>query len=136
MDISHIDHIVLTVKNIEETVRFYRIVLGMNVRTDARGRISLVFGRQKINLHPQGGEIDPAANVPMPGAQDVCFMTKTPLEKAMAHVKNMGVPIIEGPVARAGARHSILSFYFRDPDGNLIEIANDTETSPSASPGV
>lgn len=79
---------------------------------------------QKINLHEQGKEFEPKANQPVPGSEDLCFITETKLEDAMEHVKSKGVEIIEGPVARTGATGSIISFYFRDPDKNLIEVAN------------
>jgi len=126
MKITSIDHIVLTVKDIEATVRFYESVLGMSKETFGKNRVALKFGHQKINLHKQGQEFDPKANKPVPGAQDLCFITTTKLEVAMEHARSKGVIIIEGPVTRTGAIGSIVSFYFRDPDGNLIEVANYT----------
>ncbi len=124
MNITNIDHIVLTVKDIDVTVKFYESVLGMVVETFGEGRIALKFGNQKINLHKHGQEFEPKANKPVPGSEDLCFITETELEVAMAHVKSKGLDILEGPVPRTGATGSIISFYFRDPDGNLIEVAN------------
>ncbi|NOY37415.1 MAG: VOC family protein [Chlorobi bacterium] len=124
MKIINIDHIVLTVENIEATVQFYESVLGMVVETFGEGRVALKFGNQKINLHKQGQEFEPKANKPIPGSEDLCFISETKLEIAMEHVKNMGINILEGPVTRTGAKGLIISFYFRDPDGNLIEVAN------------
>ncbi|WP_069470222.1 VOC family protein [Candidatus Marithrix sp. Canyon 246] len=124
MNITNIDHIVLTVKDINVTIKFYESVLGMVAETFAEGRIALKFANQKINLHEQGKEFEPKANQPTPGSEDLCFITDTKLEEAMEHVKSTGVEIIEGPVARTGATGSIISFYFRDPDQNLIEVAN------------
>ena len=124
MKITNIDHIVLTVKDIYKTVDFYQSVLGMTTKTFADKRLALKFGNQKINLHKYGQEFEPKAHIPTPGSQDLCFITETNLDDAMAHVKSKGVEVIEGPVARTGAKRAIISFYFRDPDGNLIEVAN------------
>ena len=125
MKISKLDHFVLTVRNIERTVSFYTSVLGMKKEVFGQGRVALKFGDQKINLHEFGNEFEPKAGNPMPGSADLCFITKTPLNEALSHVKSFGVEIIEGPVERTGAKGSILSFYFRDPDDNLIEVANE-----------
>jgi catechol 2,3-dioxygenase-like lactoylglutathione lyase family enzyme len=124
MIITAIDHIVLTVADIERTVRFYETVMGMVVEGFGEGRIALKFGSQKINLHQHGREFEPKAEYPTPGSQDLCFITATRLEDAMEHVGSMGVEIIEGPTARTGATGPLLSFYFRDPDNNLIEVSN------------
>lgn len=104
---------------------FYATVLGMKKITFGQDRVALKYGAQKINLHEFGNELEPKAFKPMPGSSDLCFITKTPLNEAMAHVKSEGVEIIEGPVERTGANGPILSFYFRDPDQNLIEVANE-----------
>jgi catechol 2,3-dioxygenase-like lactoylglutathione lyase family enzyme len=88
------------------------------------GRMALKFGDQKINLHEQGNEFEPKADIPTPGSEDLCFLTNSKLEVVMKHVERKGVRIIEGPVARTGATGPIVSFYFRDPDQNLIEVAN------------
>ena len=125
MNISNLDHLVLTVKDINITVEFYESVLGMISETFGDGRISLKFGNQKINLHEQGKEFEPKANQPVPGSEDLCFITDIELKQAMEYVESKGVQIIEGPVARTGATGSIISFYIRDPDRNLIEIANN-----------
>lgn len=123
MKISRIDHLVLTVKDIETTVRFYQIILGME-KLNFKGRIALGFQQQKINLHEQGREFEPRAYLPTPGSADICLITETPLAEAMQHVQDHGVEIIEGPVSRTGATGEIESFYFRDPDLNLIEVSN------------
>jgi catechol 2,3-dioxygenase-like lactoylglutathione lyase family enzyme len=125
MEISKLDHLVLTVKDIEKTVSFYVSVLGMKKEVFGNGRIALRCGSQKINLHEFGKEFEPKAHKPLPGSADLCFITQTPINDAMAHVKNCGVEIIEGPVKRTGANGPIRSFYFRDPDYNLIEVANE-----------
>ena len=124
MNIVNLDHIVLTVRDIANTVEFYESVLGMSQEIYDDGRIALKFGNQKINLHEYGREIEPKASQPIPGSEDLCFITDTKIEVAMESVKNKGIFILEGPVKRTGATGSIISFYFRDPDGNLIEIAN------------
>jgi catechol 2,3-dioxygenase-like lactoylglutathione lyase family enzyme len=129
MNITNIDHIVLTVKDIDVTVQFYESVLGMVAERFGEGRVALKFGNQKINLHEQGKEFEPKANQPVPGSEDLCFITDSKLEVAMEHVQSKGVQIIEGPVTRTGATGSIISFYFRDPDKNLIEVANYVEST-------
>ena len=124
MDITNIDHIVLTVKDINVTLEFYESVLGMVAEIFSEDRVALRFGNQKINLHKQGQEFEPKANKPIPGSGDFCFITETQLDVAMEHVRSKGIEILEGPVARTGATGAIISFYFRDPDSNLIEVAN------------
>ena len=124
MRIDSLDHLVLTVADVEATCAFYGRVLGMEVVTFAGGRKALAFGRQKINLHERGRELEPKAEHPKTGSGDLCFLTSVPLEDVVAHLASERVAIIEGPVRRTGASGPILSVYFRDPDGNLIEVAN------------
>ncbi|MGL5290933.1 MAG: VOC family protein [Vibrionaceae bacterium] len=123
MHISHLDHLVLTVADIATTVRFYEKVLSMQCINFGVGRVALQFGTQKINLHQRGHEFEPKAKNVKVGSADLCFIIDTALGLAMEHVQNQGVTLIEGPVKRTGAQGAITSFYFRDPDGNLIEIA-------------
>jgi catechol 2,3-dioxygenase-like lactoylglutathione lyase family enzyme len=127
MQISKLDHLVLTVKDVEKTTSFYVSVMGMKKEVFGSGRVALKYGSQKINLHAFGQEFEPKAHKPLPGSADLCFITQTPLDDAMAHVQRCGVEIIEGPVVRTGANGPIRSFYFRDPDDNLIEVANEIE---------
>ncbi len=126
--ISHIDHIVLTVKNIPITLEFYARVLGMYAvqfdSADGTPRTALKFGQQKINLHQSGNEFKPNAQNAAPGSADLCLVTETDLEQAMAYVKKCDIDIIDGPVERTGATGKLRSFYIRDPDLNLIEISN------------
>ncbi|WP_462384366.1 VOC family protein [Pseudomonas sp. Marseille-QA0892] len=124
MKISHLDHLVLTVADIDTTVDFYARVLGMQAVTFGAGRKSLVFGQQKINLHEAGREFEPKAATPQPGSADLCFITSTPIEAVIEHLQNEGVAVLEGPVQRTGATGPILSVYLRDPDLNLIELSN------------
>jgi catechol 2,3-dioxygenase-like lactoylglutathione lyase family enzyme len=122
--IDRIDHIVLTAFDVQRTLDFYSKVLGMEPITFAGGRRGLAFGRQKINLHQAGKEFEPKALKPVPGALDLCFITETPLEDVIADLKTHGVAIAEGPVPKTGALGPMTSVYFRDPDGNLIEVSN------------
>ncbi len=124
MKIESLDHLVLTVKDIDITLSFYSTVLGMNAVTFGGGRKALSFGVQKINLHQYGKEFEPKANQPSPGSADLCFLTSVPLTEIVSHLAACGVPVIEGPVQRTGATGPILSVYIRDPDMNLIEVAN------------
>jgi catechol 2,3-dioxygenase-like lactoylglutathione lyase family enzyme len=124
MKISKLDHLVLTVKNIDKTSEFYNQVLGMEVITFGEGRKALHFGEQKINLHEVGKEFEPKAKTPMSGTADLCFITDVPMLDVIDHLDSYGAHIEEGPVKRTGALGSITSIYTRDPDGNLIEISN------------
>lgn len=124
MQIDSLDHLVLTVQDIQTTCEFYVHVLGMQVITFAEGRKALQFGDQKMNLHQQGKEFDPKAQRPTPGSADLCFLTSTPLEDVLAHLQSCNVSLLLGPVKRTGATKSLISLYFRDPDGNLLEISN------------
>ena len=124
MRIDRLDHIVLTVKDIEVTCAFYMKVLGTEVVTFADNRTALKFGKQKINLHRSGHEFEPKALRPTPGSADICLIADTPLAEVIRHLQACGVEIIEGPVTKTGALGPIESVYIRDPDLNLIEIAN------------
>ena len=122
--ITSFDHLVLTVTDIPATIAFYTKVLGMSEVAFGEDRRALSFGDQKINLHQRGKEFEPKASSPTPGSADLCFISDTPLPLVISELTAYGVPIIEGPIARTGARGPILSVYFRDPDGNLIEICH------------
>lgn len=124
MKIDRLDHLVLTVQNIESTCAFYSRALGMKVVTFGNNRKALEFGQQKINLHERGKEFDPKAANPTSGSGDLCFIIETPLPQVMVHLRSCGVEIIEGPVRQTGAVGPIESIYLRDPDGNLIELSN------------
>jgi catechol 2,3-dioxygenase-like lactoylglutathione lyase family enzyme len=124
MKINRIDHLVLTVNNIEETCTFYVRTLGMEVVTFGEGRRALSFGEQKFNLHEAGKEFEPKAGKPTPGSIDICLVTDTPINEVIHHLAAVGVPIEEGPSRRTGATGPIISVYFLDPDQNLIEITN------------
>lgn len=124
MRVESLDHLVLTVASVEATCAFYARILGMEVVTFGEGRKALRFGQQKINLHEAGREFEPKAARPAPGSGDLCFIAETPLDAVVAHLANCGVAVVEGPVARTGAVGPLRSVYVRDPDGNLIEIAN------------
>jgi len=124
MKIDRIDHVVLTAFDVERTLDFYTRVMGMEAITFAGGRRGLAFGRQKINLHQAGREFEPKALKPTPGSLDLCFITETPLEQVVARLKENGVVVADGPVQKTGALGPMMSVYFRDPDGNLIEVSN------------
>lgn len=124
MNITQLDHLVLTVKDIDATCRFYAEHLGMEVITFGDNRKALRFGKQKINLHQLGQEFEPKAAVPTAGSADLCFLSDTPLVQIMTELQAAGIAILEGPVQRTGASGPIESVYVRDPDGNLVEICN------------
>ena len=122
--IQSIDHLVLTVSDIDTTCNFYTQALGMELVTFGMGRKALTFGTQKFNLHEHGKEFEPKAHTPTPGGIDICLITETPLTIVVAHLRNLGIQIVEGPIQRTGATGIIHSVYIRDPDLNLIELSN------------
>ena len=124
MRVERLDHLVLTVADIDASCAFYQRVLGMQVVTFGQGRKALAFGQQKINLHRHGAEFEPKAVRPTPGSADLCLLVSTPLAEVVAHLQRCAVAIEEGPVPRTGATGPLLSVYIRDPDRNLIELAN------------
>jgi catechol 2,3-dioxygenase-like lactoylglutathione lyase family enzyme len=124
--IRSLDHFVLTVADIERTCRFYER-LGMRRASFAGGRVALAFGDQKINLHQAGAEFEPKAGRATPGSGDLCFLVDRPVADLAAELGAAGLTVIEGPIRRTGARRPLLSIYLRDPDGNLIELANELD---------
>ena len=122
--ITNFDHIVLTVKSIDRTVKFYTTVLGMEKETFGNGRVALKFGAQKINLHQFGQELEPKAAVTTPGSADICLITELPIEQALKQVESRGGAVLNGIVPRTGAAGPIQSIYLRDPDLNLIEVSS------------
>jgi catechol 2,3-dioxygenase-like lactoylglutathione lyase family enzyme len=125
--IDRIDHLVLTVDDVERTIAFYVHVLGMREVTFDSGRKALTFGSSKINLHQRGRELEPKAANPTPGSADLCLIADDPLQIVLADLAASGVALEEGPVSRTGARGPITSVYIRDPDRNLIELSNYVE---------
>ncbi|MBV8327682.1 VOC family protein [Chryseobacterium sp.] len=124
MQINNIDHIVLTVADIDKTIEFYTKIMGFEVITFGGYRKALAFGNQKINLHQKGKEFEPKAQSPTCGSADLCFISQTDIYDVLEELKQKNVEIIEGIVDRTGALGKIRSVYFRDPDQNLIEVSN------------
>lgn len=125
MKISYLDHLVLTVADIEKSIDFYTRVLGMRAITFGDNRKALVFGQQKINLHQKGKEFEPKAKRATPGSADLCFITTLQMELIVEGLQKEKVEILQGPISRSGATSELLSIYLRDPDQNLIEISNE-----------
>lgn len=124
MKIKSIDHLVLTVADIEKTVDFYTSILGFEVVVFGEKRKALTFGNQKINLHQKGKEFEPKAKHPTCGSADLCFISETDIYEVLQELKEKNIEIIGGIVERTGALGKIQSVYFRDPDLNLIEVSN------------
>jgi len=122
--IDSLDHFVLTVRDINVTIAFYRDVLGMTPERFGEGRMALKFGKQKINLHVAGREFEPKAGTALPGTADVCFLTSVPIDDVVAALRKHGIPLVDGPVRKTGAQGPLNSVYVRDPDQNLVEISN------------
>ncbi len=126
--IKSLDHLVLTITDPESTRRFYEAGLAMTWTTfttpDGQTREALGFGSQKINIHRKGHEFEPKATHPTPGSADLCFLTDTPINEVARRMTELGFPVLEGPTPKTGATGRLTSLYFRDPDGNLIEVSN------------
>lgn len=127
--LSSLDHLVLTVKSIPTSINFYTKILGMAHQSFTSPsdptvtRHALLFGSQKINLHPAGKEFEPKAATALPGTADLCFLTEDDVGTVLERLKEKGIEVLEGGkvVRRTGARNALRSVYVRDPDGNLIE---------------
>lgn len=124
INLSHLDHFVLTVPDIDRTCEFYTKVLGMERMEFGAGRTALNFGQQKINLHPTDKVLDPHVKHALPGSEDLCFITETPIADVLEHLKSCGVSPHLGPVERSGSQGPLMSVYFYDPDENQIEVSN------------
>jgi catechol 2,3-dioxygenase-like lactoylglutathione lyase family enzyme len=129
--VNALDHIVINVADVARTADWYRKILGMEVKVFDPGpgktpRTSLVFGNQKINVRSHGTDKVEwfTADHVAAGSDDLCFLTSSPPDEVVAHLKANGVAIEEGPVAKQGARGTLRSVYCRDPDGSLIEISS------------
>lgn len=120
--IDRLDHLVLTVADIDRTVRFYG-ALGMRHEVFGDGRHSMRFGTSKINLHQVDRTFEPKAASPTPGSADLCFIVDVEIEEVRLRLEEGGIAVVEGPVARTGALGSIVSYYVRDPDDNLVELS-------------
>jgi len=127
MQINRLDHLVLTVKDIDKTVDFYVSVLGMEKEIFKENRVALKFGNQKINLHQLGAEFEPKARNVKEGSADLCFISNLPLDEVIMHVMRLNIMIVEGLCERTGAIGVLNSIYIRDPDENLIEISTYTK---------
>jgi catechol 2,3-dioxygenase-like lactoylglutathione lyase family enzyme len=125
--VAGLDHLVLTVADLAASAGFYERVLGMQRVVFGEGRLALHFGDQKINLHPVAAPLPPHARRPTAGSADLCLRVAGRPEQTLAHLADCGVPVEQGPVSRTGARGAMVSIYFRDPDGNLIELGHYAE---------
>jgi len=129
--VNALDHLVINVSDVARSTQWYQKILGMEIRVFDPGegktpRTSLHFGDQKINVRPRDADKVAwfTADHVAAGSDDLCFLTSSPPEQVVAHLKACGVAIEEGPVARPGARGTLRSVYCRDPDGSLIEISS------------
>lgn len=123
MKIKKIDHFVITTKNLEMSIAFYKDLLGMK-HVENKGRHAFIFGNQKINIHLKKGEFQPAALHVEYGSQDFCLIVEDDIELVKEEIEKKEYPIIEGIVKRHGSQGEIKSLYLRDPDGNLVELSN------------
>lgn len=128
MRVRSLDHLVLTVQDIDATIRFYEL-LGMQRQRFGDGRIALGFGDQKLNLHQVGAEVSPHAARPAPGSADLCLLVDGDIDEVVESLARAGIPVELGPVSRTGATSALSSVYVRDPDGNLVELSEAAESS-------
>ena len=130
MKLEKIDHVVITVKNLNKTIDFYTNILGMKLEEFTSSldndqiRYAVSFGSQKINIHEEKKPIKPNALNPSSGSMDICFISQNKINDWMNHLEKKGINIEIGPEKKTGALGPILSIYIRDPDFNLIEISN------------
>ena len=130
MKLEKIDHVVITVKNLNKTIDFYTNILGMKLEKFSSSsnnnqiRYAVSFGSQKINIHEEKKPLKPNALNPSSGSMDICFISQNKINDWMNHLEKKGINIEFGPEQKTGALGPILSIYIRDPDFNLIEISN------------
>ncbi|MDT8447483.1 MAG: VOC family protein [bacterium] len=124
MRIERLDHLVLTVRDLEASVAFYRDLLGMEEIEFGDGRRALGFGPHKINLHPIVSDINPRAAQPVAGSGDLCLVIQGSIKALISELDAQGVRIELGPVRRTGALGPLVSLYLRDPDENLVELSS------------
>lgn len=122
--IKSLDHLVITASDLAETIDFYTRVLGMEHVAFGDNLHSVHFGDQKFNIHDAQTGVSPKARNIVPGSEDFCLISETPVSQVIQHLNECGVAIEEGPVTRSGAAGKLESVYFRDPDGNLVEVSN------------
>lgn len=120
--VTGLDHLVLTVADVAATCSFYQRTLGFRRVDYGDGRVALAFGSQKLNLHAADALHPPVPARPCAGSADLCFLTEQPIAQVLRGLRAAGVPLVDGPIERAGASGAIVSVYLHDPDGNLIEI--------------
>lgn len=133
INIHKVDHLVLTVTDVDRAADFYEHILGMKSVSFPGDRRAVSFGEQTIKLHPASELVQPTATHPVPGSANLCFVTGQAISEVQDHLRAHDVRIEEGPVVRIGALGPITSLYLRDPDGNLIEIARYDEEEPGGS---
>ncbi|MDM0003043.1 VOC family protein [Variovorax sp. J22P240] len=123
MKIASLDHIVLCVARVDRTIEFYQRLLGMEAREERPGKWSLHFGSNKISLQ-EAGSVPDIARSTAPGSGNFCVLTRDPVVQFSEELRSLGIEIVAGPGEREGATGKLLSVYFRDPDGNLVEVSN------------
>ena len=130
MKLEKIDHLVITVKDLNKTIDFYTNILGMKLEefysslNNDQIRYAVSFGSQKINIHKEKKPFKPYALNPCSGSMDICFISKNKINDWIYYLEKKGINIEIGPEKKTGALGPILSIYIRDPDFNLIEISN------------
>ena len=122
--IKNLDHLVITASNLQAIIDFYTKVLGMEHVAFGDNLHSVHFGDQKFNIHDASTNVSPKAKNIVPGSDDFCLISETSVSQVIQHLQDCGVTVEQGPVTRSGAAGVLQSVYFRDPDGNLVEVSN------------
>jgi len=122
--IKSLDHLVITASDLQATIDFYTKVLGMEHVAFGDNLHAVHFGDQKFNIHDASTDVSPKARNIVPGSEDFCLISETPVSQVIQHLQDCGVTVEQGPVMRSGAAGVLESVYFRDPDGNLVEVSN------------
>jgi len=125
MDILGFDHIVLSCRSIDEMVGFYRDVLDWRVGEERPGKWAIWVGEHKISLQHDADKPAIAAGT-LPGTGNFCVLVAEDVASIREDLEAIGLEIVaEG--RRIGAQGAIDSIYFHDPEGNLVEIANQVD---------
>jgi catechol 2,3-dioxygenase-like lactoylglutathione lyase family enzyme len=123
-----IDHVAFAAADLEATCAFYDRLFGARIHLDyAPDGKSLVrqiaLGGALLSIHQAGNGLELVARRPTIGGADICLRWSGNIESAADLLRTHAIPIVDGPSSRHTADGlAALSIYFRDPDGNLLEL--------------
>lgn len=123
MNIREIDHITLTVSDIAKSERFYHEVFDMPILEDAP-LAGVRAGKQRIYFVEKEQQPPFAPANPSIGSIAFSIVAKNPMDEIINHLKSYFIDIVDEPQVREGTHGKVKSLLIKDPDGNIIEIAN------------